>query len=142
MGGKAANGAMVGGYLIVSDFTVGPAGQLLANGTLTAALTGPPGSVQRRVSQPVTVPVDRGASVSTCYLLQLFLGPADLSLGGEAVHLGRSNFITDLWEGPGSQLLMPLCGITELLPAADSVTLRDALNDVIRHLAAAADDAP
>ena len=138
MGGRAAGGAMMGGYLIVTDFTVGPAGQVLANGTLNAALTGPPGSVQRRVSQPVTIPIDRGASVSTCYMLQLFVGPADVPLAGEQVHLGRSNFITELREGPGSRLLMPLCGIRDLLPTADSVTLRDALNDVIRHLAVAA----
>ena len=101
MGGRAAGGAMMGGYLIVTDFTVGPAGQVLANGTLNAALTGPPGSVQRRVSQPVTIPIDRGASVSTCYLLQLFVGPADMSFAGEQVHLDRSNFITELREGPG-----------------------------------------
>ena len=138
MGGRAAGGAMMSGYLIVTDFTVGPAGQVLANGTLDAALTGPPGSVQRRVSQPVTIPIDRGASVSTCYMLQLFVGPADVSFAGEQVHLDRSNFITELREGPGSRLLMPLCGIRDLLPTADSVTLRDALNDVVRLLGAAA----
>lgn len=138
IGGEGADGAMLGGYFIVIDVAVGPDGQLLANGILNAALIGPPGSLQRRVSQPITLPIDRGASVSNCYLLQLFIGPADIALAGESVHVGRSNFITDVREGPGSRLLMPLCGMTELLPDADSITLRDALNEVIGLLAVAA----
>jgi hypothetical protein len=139
IGGRSADGAMMGGYLIVTGFTLGPAGELLANGTLNAALTGPAGSVQRRASQPVTLPVDRGASNSTCYQLNLYLGPGDATVDGSPVRLDRSNFLIELLEGPGSRLLMPLCGIRDLLPAADTATLRDALNDVVRVLSIAAD---
>lgn len=138
VGGQAGDGAMMGGQFVVTDITIGPAGQLLAHGTVSAALTGPPGSTQRRLRAPMTLPVDRGASVGHCRNLDLYLGPGDVTMAGVPVRVDRTDFNIPLQKGPGSRLMMPLCAVADLLPSDDTIGLRDALNQVFDLLGAAA----
>lgn len=131
VGGQAANGAMLGGHFTPTRIDVTPAGQLVATGTLDAALTGPPGSTQVRAIEAVTLPVDRGASVGNCRMLDLYIGSGDVTVNRLPVHVDRTDLNVTFAKGPGSRLMMPLCAVADLLPSDDTVGLRNALNQVL-----------
>lgn len=132
MTGEASDGAFLGGTFAPSRVVLDPAGHLMAVGMATASLTGPPGSVQRRFQQSVSVPINRAATQSTCEALDLVLGPADTEMNGQPVHMDWTDFNITKRQGPGSRLQVPLCGFSRLLPSdAGDAGLVDPLNEII-----------
>lgn len=95
-------------------------GQLVANGTLSGALTDLNGQPIGTVTAvPVTLPL---AVTGTCDILHLTLGPLDLNLLGLVVHLNQVNLDITAQSGPGNLLGNLLCAVTHLLDNGGPLT--------------------
>jgi len=122
------------GTLAITRFAL-QNGALVAGGTLTATVTDATGNIIRTIIRPVAIPV---ASISaSCPVLNLDLGPLDLSLLGLAVHLDEIVLDITAQSGPGNILGNLLCAVGGLL---DSNTLGqqvvNPLNQMLGALAA------
>ena len=134
--GMTQSGGMLTGYFTATDFAVGPDGQLLVNGMLNGSIS-TLGRLQSGVSQPMTLPVDRQNSATTCRMLNLAIGPGDTSAGGDPLHLKQTELTIMHQQGPGSRLVVPFCDAARRLrgPNLDPAVLVP-LNQIV-HLVAA-----
>lgn len=133
MDGMAGDNVFLNAVFTANRFSLDPAGRLIVDGTLTGTITGPPGTLQKAVDQPVVLPIDRGASAASCWTIDLAVGPADQRLAGFPFHLDRSNLHVGVNQGPGSRLRMPMCAFSRALPddGAGPAQLTDPLNEVV-----------
>lgn len=133
VGGVGGDDTFLNGEFAPARFHPDPAGYLVVDGHLTGTVTGPPGTTQKTVDQPVTLPIDRGASTGTCWMIDLAMGPADQTLAGFPIHLDRTNLHIEAKQGLGSRLRVPMCAFAEALPddAADSAQLSGILNHIL-----------
>ena len=110
----SVNGAVgtLTGTLAITQFAI-QNGNLVAIGTLTAAVTDGAGTVLRTIVQQVTIPVT--TANGTCQVLHLELGPLDLNLLGLQIHLDKIVLDITAHSGPGNLLGNLLCSIANLL---------------------------
>lgn len=134
IGGRTTAGANLDGAFAATDFRIDPAGQLVVNGMLSGVLTAP-GTLPSSIRQPMTLPVDRQDSSTTCRMLNLAIGP-DTTAGGVSLHLDQSELTIMQQQGPGSLLVVPFCDAARLLrgPDLDPAVLAP-LNEIV-HLVA------
>jgi hypothetical protein len=115
------------GTLNVTDVAV-QNGQLVANGTLSGALTDLNGQPIGTVTNvPVTMPL---AVTGTCQILHLTLGPLDLNLLGLVVHLNQVNLNITAQSGPGNLLGNLLCAVAHLLDGGPLSAISNLLNRI------------
>lgn len=131
--GMAGDDVFLNGDFAPARFHPDPAGYLVVDGQLTGTVTGPPGTMQKKVDQPVTLPIDRGASTGSCWMIDLAMGPADRNVAGMPIHLDRANVHIEVKQGPGSRLRTPMCAFAEALPddSADTAQLSAILNHIL-----------
>jgi len=119
------------GSFDVSQFAI-QQGQVVAIGTLVGQLTG---AVSGPVDQALTLPVLNGLSTGDCSILNLVLGPLDLSLLGLNVFLDTVTLV--ITATPGGGLLGDLlCSIAGLLGGNGGALgrLRNLLNQLLGAL--------
>lgn len=133
MDGMAGDNVFLNAVFTANRFSLDPTGHLIVDGTLRGTITGPPGTLQKAVDQPVVLPIDRGASAANCWAIDLAVGPADQNLAGFPIHLDRSNLHVGVKQGPGSRLRMPMCAFAQALPddGAGPAQLTNPLNEVL-----------
>ncbi len=90
-------------------------GTLVAIGTLVGTLTDGATGTGSSVAAPVAIPVNTQATTATCEILNLVLGPLDLSLLGLQVHLDQVVLNITAVPGAGNLLGNLLCAIAGLL---------------------------
>jgi len=132
--GTIANaGGTFSGTLNLVRFAV-QNGQLVAIGNLTGTLTDTAGNLIGTVTnQVVSLLVTPGTA--TCDILNLTLGPLDLSLLGLMVHLDQVHLDITAQQGPGNLLGNLLCAVAHLLDAGGPLTsLAGLLNQILRAL--------
>lgn len=134
--GMTDSGAYLDGYFTATNFAIAPPGQLVVNGMLNGRLSAP-GRLQTGVSQPITLPVDRQNSSTTCRMLNLAMGPGETSAGGDPLHLKQTELTIMQKQGPGSLLRVPLCDAQHRLrgPNLDPAVLIP-LNEIVQLVAA------
>lgn len=131
--GLSDDHTFLGGTFAPSDFAVDPAGRLIVNGRLSASVSRR-GSLQTKIDERITMPVDRAASTATCWQLNMAMGPVDLSSAG--VRLDRANLIIEMKQGPGTRLLMPMCAFADQIKdaAIPDSGLLPVLNQILAYL--------
>ncbi len=133
--GLAGDGATLYGRFRPDHFTGSPAG-MSVDGVLTGTLTRT-GAVQTHFTQPLVLPVDRGQSDGTCQFINIALGPRDVGVAGDGVHIDQMVFNVSWAQGPGSRLDVPLCQAELLLrgaPADTNAGLAGVLNQMLSLL--------
>jgi hypothetical protein len=132
--GSLANGGTFTGSLNITRFAKQNGG-LVAIGQLTGTITTVIDGITKilNVNQLITIPVTAGNA--TCEILDLQLGPLDLSLLGLMVHLDQINLQITAQQGPGNLLGNLLCAVANLLndgnPLSDIAGL---LNKILKIL--------
>lgn len=128
--------SILGGTFTVADVDLNPAGDLVATGSLIGTVTRP-GALHSEVDEHLTLPVDLGQSTATCRALNLAIGPGDLIVAGEPMHMEQTPLNISMQQGPGSRLVIPLCAAGNLIkgnrPTA-SPELRDVLDQILTLL--------
>lgn len=105
-----------------------------AVGDLTGTLTDSSGAEVGTVAEPLALPVDQAASLITCDVLNLVLGPLDLNLLGLNVHLNQVvlDITADAFGGLLGSLLCSLAGAFNI-PGLGGL-LTDLLNQLLALL--------
>lgn len=130
--GLASDAAIMYGRFRPDHFTGTSAG-MSVDGILTGTLSRA-GAVQTHFTQPLVLPVDRGQSDGTCRFFNIALGPQDVGVTGEEVHIDQMMFNISWPQGPGSLLDVPLCQTAALLrgdPAQTNAALAGVLNQML-----------
>jgi len=112
--GTVAGGGTFSGTLSNIRF-VTRNGVLSVVGDLTGTLTNSLGTVLGTVDRQITLPVGAATATGSCSILDLTLGPLDLSLLGLNVHLNQVHLTITGTTGPGQLLGNLLCGLANLL---------------------------
>ena len=118
--GLASDGATLYGRFRPNHFT-GSAAGMSVDGVLTGTLSRA-GALQTHFTQPLVLPINRGQSDGTCQLINIALGPKDVSVAAEDVHVDQMMFNVSWAQGPGSRLDVPLCQAELLLRGAPADT--------------------
>ena len=110
-------------------------GELVAIGTLVGTLVDAAGAVLGNVVTNVVIPILESATLATCEILHLELGPLDLDLLGLVVHLDRIVLDISAEAGAGNLLGNLLCGLAGLLDAGGPLSaILTALNNILSNL--------
>ena len=109
-------------------------GNLVAVGNLSGTLVDSLGNIIGTVTnQVISLLVSPGTA--TCEILDLHLGPLDLTLLGLMVHLDQVNLNITAEQGPGNLLGNLLCAVAHLLDGGGPLTgLAGLLNNILRLL--------
>jgi hypothetical protein len=109
-------------------------GNLVAVGNLSGTLIDSLGNIIGTVTnQVISLLVSPGTA--TCEILDLHLGPLDLTLLGLMVHLDQVNLNITAEQGPGNLLGNLLCAVAHLLDGGGPLTsLAGLLNNILRLL--------
>lgn len=124
------------GTLNITSFT-NQGGQLLANGTLTGAVTsglsGTGNTIATLTNQIVSLPVSNASG--SCTILTLDLGPLHLDLLGLVVNLSAVHLNITAQPGSGNLLGNLLCAVAHVLDGqAPFGALAGLLNNILRNL--------
>lgn len=123
------------GVLTITGFALDTAtGALTATGNLVGTITGPTGVIGT-VNQAITAVV-AGAS-ATCSILNLTLGPLDLTLLGLNVHLNQVVLTITATPGAGNLLGNLLCDVANLLNGGNLSSLLQQLVADLNNILAA-----
>lgn len=134
--GLAADGALLTGYFKPNHFAVDQNGNLSAIGSLTGTVSRS-GAMQSRVDQQITLPVDRQPTAGGCRMVDVAVGPEDLNVAGESMHMDEAMVNISTAQGPGSRLEVPMCTAGELMkgpPAQTNPALAAVLNQMLALL--------
>lgn len=149
---KATKGALVpivfnsaagsfAGIFNITEFVVDSTGQLLATGTLTGTVRNAAGAITGIINEALSLPVigpilGGGGSAGTCEILDLQLGPLDLTLLGLRIQLSQINLVITAISGPGNLLGNLLCAVAGLLDGGllNLNDLAGLLNRILRIL--------
>ncbi len=130
--GTIVNGGTLTGTLNVTRF-VAQGGVMYAVGTLSGTLTDAAGNlITTLTNQPVQLPIT--AASGSCPILNLTLGPLDLTLLGLNVHLNQVVLNITATSGPGNLLGNLLCAVAGLLDANNVNGIVRLLNQILGAL--------
>ena len=133
--GTDGNGSTFSGVVTITKFST-DANQLVASGVLNGTFTGSDGTAHT-ISQAVTFPV---AGIDpNCQILNLVLGPLDLTLLGVVIHLNQVVLNITAVPGPGNLLGNLLCDVSNLLNSGGALNnlltqLTNLLNQILAGL--------
>jgi hypothetical protein len=132
--GTDGSGSTFSGVVTISHFGT-DANQLVAEGVLNGTLTHSDGTTST-ISQSVSFPV---AGIDpNCQILNLVLGPLDLSLLGVTIHLNQVVLNITAVPGPGNLLGNLLCDVANLLNNGGTLsTLLTQLQTLLNQILAA-----
>jgi hypothetical protein len=128
----AQSGGLLNGVFTITSFSVGSAGQLVANGTFTG--TAVVGGVAQTVTDiAASTPVQ---ATGTCQILDLTLGPLHLDLLGLVVDLNQVHLTITAEQGPGNLLGNLLCAVANLLNGSGSPTALQQIVNLLNQILA------